>query len=230
MRCWCCAERRTGPYARRWRRHASSSARNRWRGRSIRRRLPATRITAAPTFVLTRAGAAPTACADDVCLADHDFAKVTGDVSLDYALEAIARGAPTFAADAEAFSDAVTPPAMKRWLAIMGLVCAAHAWGQAHDEGVAAGRAANPTIRSFVSTPSASSVVPGYTTTPPEIGYYGLPNLAAPVRGTDRAVPHGASRRRALSSHHHRARLGRQPAPADRAHRSLGRRRDRHRQ
>jgi len=60
------------------------------------------RITAAPTFVLTRAGAAPSACGDDVCLADHDFAKVTGDVSLDYALEAIARGAPTLAGDAEA--------------------------------------------------------------------------------------------------------------------------------
>ena len=69
---------------------------------------------------------------------------------------------------------------MNRWLALMGLACAAHAWGQAHDEGLQAGRTANPTIRSFVSTPSASSVVPGYTTTPPEIGYYGLPNLAAP--------------------------------------------------
>ncbi|MBL0292028.1 MAG: type-F conjugative transfer system pilin assembly protein TrbC [Betaproteobacteria bacterium] len=59
-------------------------------------------ISAAPTFVLTRAGAQPAACAAGVCLADHDFAKVTGDVSLDYALEAIARGAPHFAADAEA--------------------------------------------------------------------------------------------------------------------------------
>ena len=59
-------------------------------------------VTAAPTFVLTRASAQPSACADAVCLADHDFAKVTGDVSLDYALEAIARGAPTFAGDAEA--------------------------------------------------------------------------------------------------------------------------------
>jgi len=59
------------------------------------------RITAAPTFVLTRTGAAPNACGDDVCLADHDFAKVIGDVSLDYALEAIVRGAPAFAADAE---------------------------------------------------------------------------------------------------------------------------------
>ncbi|MBK6603825.1 MAG: type-F conjugative transfer system pilin assembly protein TrbC [Betaproteobacteria bacterium] len=59
-------------------------------------------ISAAPAFVLTRAGAQPTACTEGVCLADHDFAKVTGDVSLDYALEAIARGAPHFAADAEA--------------------------------------------------------------------------------------------------------------------------------
>ena len=59
-------------------------------------------ISAAPTFVLTRAGAQPTACTEGVCLADHDFAKVAGDVSLDYALEAITRGAPHFAADAEA--------------------------------------------------------------------------------------------------------------------------------
>ncbi len=60
-------------------------------------------ISAAPAFVLTRAGAQTAACAAGVCLADDDFVKVTGDVSLDYALEAIARGAPRFAADAEAF-------------------------------------------------------------------------------------------------------------------------------
>ena len=59
---------------------------------------------------------------------------------------------------------------MKGWLAIIALLCAAPAWGQAHDEGIAAGRAANPTIRAFVSTPSASSVVPGYTMSPAEIG------------------------------------------------------------
>ncbi len=69
---------------------------------------------------------------------------------------------------------------MKPWLGILGLVCAAHAWGQAHDEGVAAGRAANPTLRAFISAPSAQSVVPGYNSAPPETGYYGLPNLAAP--------------------------------------------------
>ena len=59
-------------------------------------------ITAVPTFVLTRVGAAPAACGTDVCIAEGEFAKVTGDVSLDYALEAIVRGAPTLAADAEA--------------------------------------------------------------------------------------------------------------------------------
>ena len=69
---------------------------------------------------------------------------------------------------------------MKPWLGILGLVCAAHAWGQAHDEGIAAGRAANPTLRAFISAPSAQSVVPGYNSAPPETGYYGLPNLAAP--------------------------------------------------
>jgi conjugal transfer pilus assembly protein TrbC len=58
-------------------------------------------ISAAPAFVLTRAGAQPAACTEGVCLANQDFAKVTGDVSLEYALEAIARGAPHFAAEAE---------------------------------------------------------------------------------------------------------------------------------
>ena len=59
-------------------------------------------VSAAPTFVLTRPSAIPSTCGDDVCLAEHDFAKVTGDVTLDYALEAIARGAPDFATDAAA--------------------------------------------------------------------------------------------------------------------------------
>jgi conjugal transfer pilus assembly protein TrbC len=58
-------------------------------------------VSAAPTFVLTKAGAEPNACGNDVCIAEGDFAKVSGDVSLDYALEAIARGAPNLAADAE---------------------------------------------------------------------------------------------------------------------------------
>jgi len=58
-------------------------------------------VTAAPTFVLIKAGAQPNACGNDVCVAEADFAKVSGDVSLDYALEAITRGAPYLAVDAE---------------------------------------------------------------------------------------------------------------------------------
>lgn len=53
------------------------------------------------------------------------------------------------------------------------------ALAQAHDEGAAAGQAANAATRSQISTPRATEVVPGYTTVPPESAYYGQPNLAA---------------------------------------------------
>ena len=48
-----------------------------------------------------------------------------------------------------------------------------------HEEGVAAGQAANPVIKGAVSTPSASANVPGYTTTPPQTSLYKAPNLPA---------------------------------------------------
>ncbi|MCW5632013.1 MAG: type-F conjugative transfer system mating-pair stabilization protein TraN [Rubrivivax sp.] len=48
-----------------------------------------------------------------------------------------------------------------------------------HEEGVAAGQAANPVARSSVTTPSAGTVVPGYTTAPSESTYYRQPNLAS---------------------------------------------------
>ena len=47
-----------------------------------------------------------------------------------------------------------------------------------HAEGTAAGQAANLVIRGTINAPDASAVVPGYTTTPPERGYYGQPNLS----------------------------------------------------
>ncbi len=47
-----------------------------------------------------------------------------------------------------------------------------------HDEGVAAGNAANPVIRSSIDQTDAAAVVPGYTSTPPERAYYGQSNLA----------------------------------------------------
>ncbi len=48
-----------------------------------------------------------------------------------------------------------------------------------HEEGVAAGQAANPVARGSVTASSATGVVPGYTTTPPERSYYRQPNLAS---------------------------------------------------
>ena len=50
-----------------------------------------------------------------------------------------------------------------------------------HDQGVAAGRAANTTIRGMVNQPSATGVVPGYTTTPPEAALAGRPALGPEV-------------------------------------------------
>jgi conjugal transfer mating pair stabilization protein TraN len=53
------------------------------------------------------------------------------------------------------------------------------ALAQSHEQGIAAGRAANPVIRGMVNGPNASTVVPGYTTTPPETAYAGRPALAS---------------------------------------------------
>lgn len=52
------------------------------------------------------------------------------------------------------------------------------ALAQPHAEGTAAGQAANAAARPSVNSTSATSVVPGYTTTPPEAAYYGQPNLS----------------------------------------------------
>jgi conjugal transfer mating pair stabilization protein TraN len=48
-----------------------------------------------------------------------------------------------------------------------------------HEEGVASGQAANPVARGSVTAPSATAVVPSYTTTPPERLLYRQPNLAS---------------------------------------------------
>ena len=47
-----------------------------------------------------------------------------------------------------------------------------------HEEGVAAGQAANPAARAGITAPGADAVVPGYTTLPQERSYYRQPNLA----------------------------------------------------
>ena len=50
-----------------------------------------------------------------------------------------------------------------------------------HDQGVTAGNAANTVIRGMVNTPSATSVVPGYTTAPPEAALAGRASLGVDV-------------------------------------------------
>ncbi|RCW69372.1 type-F conjugative transfer system mating-pair stabilization protein TraN [Pseudorhodoferax soli] len=47
----------------------------------------------------------------------------------------------------------------------------------AHAEGLAAGRAVQPTVRNSLEAPSAQNVVPGYTATPPERSHYGKSSL-----------------------------------------------------
>lgn len=56
-------------------------------------------IEQVPTIVLARE-AAVSACQERGCVAPADFVSVAGDVTLDYALEHIARGTPRFAAQA----------------------------------------------------------------------------------------------------------------------------------
>ncbi len=60
-------------------------------------------VTHTPTFVLVRDGAQSTPCSAGQCYASDAFVSTSGDVSLDYALEFIARQAPRFAKDAQSF-------------------------------------------------------------------------------------------------------------------------------
>ncbi len=60
-------------------------------------------VATTPTFVLVRGGAKEAACGADGCRAPEAFAKVAGDVSLDYALELMQRSAPDMAATAGLF-------------------------------------------------------------------------------------------------------------------------------
>ena len=67
------------------------------------------------------------------------------------------------------------------WLMISSFLLArTEAFAQSHEQGVAAGTAANAVIRGLVNAPSATAVVPGYTNAPPETAYAGRPSL-----GTD---------------------------------------------
>ena len=69
------------------------------------------------------------------------------------------------------------------WIMVQALLISqTSAFAQSsHDQGVSAGQSANTTIRGLVNQPSANSVVPGYTTTPPEASLSGRPALGTDV-------------------------------------------------
>jgi conjugal transfer pilus assembly protein TrbC len=60
-------------------------------------------VKQAPTFVLVKARAPINDCGSASCTAPNAFAAIAGDVSIDYALEAIERRAPRFGPEAELF-------------------------------------------------------------------------------------------------------------------------------
>ena len=60
-------------------------------------------ILTAPTFVMVKAGAQASDCAAGTCVASDAFVSIAGDVSIDYALRAMAQRAPRFRSDAEWF-------------------------------------------------------------------------------------------------------------------------------
>jgi len=60
-------------------------------------------IEKVPSFVLVRDGTRPASCASGTCAPPKGFVRTSGDVSLDYALEFMQRGAPGFSKDAALF-------------------------------------------------------------------------------------------------------------------------------
>jgi conjugal transfer pilus assembly protein TrbC len=60
-------------------------------------------VRVAPSFVLVKPGARLSDCAAGACVSPDAFASITGDVSIDYALQAIAQRAPRFKADVGLF-------------------------------------------------------------------------------------------------------------------------------
>jgi conjugal transfer pilus assembly protein TrbC len=60
-------------------------------------------ISRVPSFVLVRDGTRPASCAAGSCAPPEAFLRLSGDVSLDYALDHMQRAAPAFRADAGPF-------------------------------------------------------------------------------------------------------------------------------
>ena len=57
------------------------------------------RVESVPVFVLTRQGVRVEGCSDEACFSQDDYVRLSGDVSITYALDAIERLAPQFRDD-----------------------------------------------------------------------------------------------------------------------------------
>lgn len=66
-------------------------------------------VVRVPTFVLTHADAGDAPCAGAACAAPVDSVRVAGDVSLEYALDAIGRASPALRADADRYLARLKP-------------------------------------------------------------------------------------------------------------------------
>jgi conjugal transfer pilus assembly protein TrbC len=53
-------------------------------------------VTAVPTYVLLKRDAVAKDCGGDQCFSDEDYAKISGDVTIDYALDQIATQLPNY--------------------------------------------------------------------------------------------------------------------------------------
>lgn len=67
-------------------------------------------VSQAPTFVLVKAGGLTRDCEAAACMRGQAYASVSGDVSLDYALEAIERRAPRFGPEVRRFLNRIRGP------------------------------------------------------------------------------------------------------------------------
>lgn len=53
-------------------------------------------VTAVPTYVLLKRDAVAKDCGGDRCFSDDDYAKISGDVTIDYALDQIVTQLPNY--------------------------------------------------------------------------------------------------------------------------------------
>jgi hypothetical protein len=79
-------------------------------------------------------------------------------------------------------------------IAVLRLTVQAQPLSDAFDQGTTFGRAGNTAARAQINSGTAQSNVPGYTATPPQASYFGIPGIAAPAAAAANAcAPSGGT-------------------------------------